>query len=141
MYNFHKTYIKACNSKIKGQLYELRGLREARERSGTPGSYSIATVGDGDLGVWGCRAGSWGVRIRPGQKQLQDGQTDGLQLLTPSQHHGIPLFRQNPLFSPPSRKLKKRVNSLQENQTSQGVWSAMTTSRAETRCQIFRGQR
>lgn len=70
MYNFHKTYIKACNSKIKGQLYELRGLQEARERSRTPGILPVL-LRWGARGAMGTQKGECGagvlvgVRIRP----------------------------------------------------------------------------
>lgn len=108
MYNFHKTYIKACNSKIKGQLYELRGLREARERSGTPGSYSIATVGDGDLGVWGVQGWVLGCQDQA-RSETAAGRTDGR---SPAPHPvpapWDPTLQTEPAFFPPLQKVKEK---------------------------------
>lgn len=159
MYNFHKTYIKACNSKIKGQLYELRGLWEARERSRTWGSWvptSIATMGcvggDGDAergargrGPGGCQdqasreiAAGW-TYLAPHSICLAHPSPVGAALPSAQPCEGFHLSWKNQLFFPPSRKLKKRVKVLQENQTNRRVWSAMARSWGETQRQIFRG--
>lgn len=144
MYNFHKTYIKACNSKIKGQLYELRGLQEAREQSGIWGSWD--PTGIAEMGVMGMQG-------RGGQDQASKERAAGWRVSSSSHHlpcpnhatHttlcGIPLFQAEPASFPPSRKLKKRGNLLQGTQTSRRVWSAMARSWGDTWCQMGLRQR
>lgn len=81
MYNFHKTYIKACNSKIKGQLYELRGLREAGERSGIWGSWD--PTGIAEMGVTG-------MQERGGQDQASKERAAGWRVSSSSHHSPCP---------------------------------------------------